>query len=236
MCADLTVMLLGKTGHGKSSTGNSILGEEVFDVSDSSQSYTKVVRRGTNRIDCRQISVIDTPGLYDTHDFDPTTEISKTTEYIRVGFNMSLHNRVDAFLLVLPYGTRHTNEEAAAVRALERTSLDRKLWDRCIVVFTSGSDFLLFRRKFRRPITFMDWCMNQGGSLGELLQRVEYRCLLFENLRSTDIQEREQRQNLFREVDYIRRHCGTFTKSDFEKVINKSKSFFSRIKSACTIL
>ena len=59
---------------------------------------------------------------------------------------------------------------------------------------------------------------------------------MFENLRSSVSVEREQRRELFREVDRIKRCHGTFTKSDFERVIKKNKSFFSRIASSCTIL
>ena len=39
-----SVVMIGKTGHGKSSTGNTLLGRQAFVVSDSSDSVTSDVR------------------------------------------------------------------------------------------------------------------------------------------------------------------------------------------------
>ncbi|XP_067260272.1 GTPase IMAP family member 8-like [Chanodichthys erythropterus] len=59
---DLRIVLLGVSGAGKSPTGNAILGREVFKESRTRESE---IQRG--RVEDRNISIIDTPGFFNTH-------------------------------------------------------------------------------------------------------------------------------------------------------------------------
>ncbi|KAM8724100.1 GTPase IMAP family member 7 [Acanthopagrus schlegelii] len=63
----LRVVLLGRTGTGRSSSGNTILGRSAFWVDVSPCSVTTQCQRKTLTVDCgRSVSVIDTPGFFHT--------------------------------------------------------------------------------------------------------------------------------------------------------------------------
>ncbi|KAM9746531.1 GTPase IMAP family member 7 isoform 1-T1 [Menidia menidia] len=100
----LMMALLGRTGAGRSSSGNTILGRAAFWVDVSPSSVTARCQRQTGTVGGRRVSVVDTPGFFHTR--LPHQEV-----LAEVGRCVTLYPPgPHVFLVNLPIG-RFTQEE-----------------------------------------------------------------------------------------------------------------------------
>ncbi|XP_073331699.1 GTPase IMAP family member 7-like [Pagrus major] len=181
------IVLLGKTGAGKSSLADTIFGEAKFQINHFNDLKTHCSQAETKSLNGRSITLIDMPGFFDAG----RSEEEMKPEMVRCITECAPGPH--AFLIVLKVEKFTEHEQEVINKICQCFSEDALKY--AVVVFTHG-DQLSEGMKIEQYV-------DQSGGLNDLVKKCGGRCCIVDNRYWKSSQGDEYRSNQFQVAELL---------------------------------
>ncbi|KAK0046793.1 GTPase IMAP family member 4 [Biomphalaria pfeifferi] len=212
-------LLLGTSGNGISSLGNTLLGQTCFKTSSDLHATENIAVKGSSALrgDCR-ITVVDIPGIdTDNKNIDALKSfkalIQEALRLCEDGFT--------AIVFVLQFWCRYTRQEQETLKLIKATLGEGVITKSTVCVFTHGD---LYKHESE---IFITWCRGQKGNIQNFLAECNYRCVLFNNKTKDVMNQDKQLEELLK----LATETESYTLSHFQLAEKERKSLEEEISS-----
>ncbi|XP_076081800.1 uncharacterized protein LOC143052621 isoform X2 [Mytilus galloprovincialis] len=187
----IRMVIIGRTGSGKSSTGNTIMQTEYFKSDVSSSSITKSCKEGIlerkERNNKKAIHLVDTPGLFDT-------ELSNEKVKLEILKCFAILAPGPHVIIYVLRTARYTEEEMKSVDHFLHV-FGGNPYKYTTIVFT-GSDALKLQN-----MTSEEYLKKMPNSFHSLLEKCGKRVVFLNNVSEVKKDIQRQHENLFVVID-----------------------------------